>query len=275
MTNDLNVNHGFSQTPISFRLLKDAKNSGAHNMAVDEALLRCISTSTDPILRFYGFNPPCISLGRFQPINDFKKDMITGTEQMGIVRRPTGGQAVLHDHEVTYAMILGRQHLKTFSKRNAYRISANILCRLLTAFSVTGIIKAAQRSSMRDIQNPNCFGATGEYEIITKTNHKLVGSAQTTTRQGTLQHGTIPLSTSYTKITEYINLNLNQSSVKPVSIGTETGHSWSYEDAQELLTSTAITELNAYLDNLTPEESKLVKELEKTRYKCKNWTRAK
>jgi len=99
--------YGFSVSytvRVNWRLLnEDASGeaqSGARNMAIDEALLREMREGDAPVLRFYRWNPPCLSLGRFQKCDDLSLGGISW------VRRPTGGRAVWHQHEITYSFVL-------------------------------------------------------------------------------------------------------------------------------------------------------------------------
>src|SRR5262245_7678235 len=81
-----------------WRLIRDGAAAGAWNMAVDEALLRCqLEEGSAPVLRFYSWQPACLSLGRLQ-----RQPPPAGVET---VRRPTGGRAVWHQHEITYSVV--------------------------------------------------------------------------------------------------------------------------------------------------------------------------
>src|SRR6266446_9184337 len=95
-----------ASTSDGWRLLVDAPAGGAWNMAVDEVLLDGVAAgSTPPTLRFYEWAPPCLSLGYFQA---FEVVDVAGCRSLGVdvVRRPTGGRAILHDRELTYSVAL-------------------------------------------------------------------------------------------------------------------------------------------------------------------------
>ena len=90
----------------AWRLLLDPPAAGAWNMAVDEVLLNGTAAGISrPTLRFYQWMPPCLSLGYFQ---DFSVVNLDGCRALGVevVRRPTGGRAILHDRELTYSVAL-------------------------------------------------------------------------------------------------------------------------------------------------------------------------
>ncbi|MEO6907921.1 MAG: hypothetical protein ABI210_08530, partial [Abditibacteriaceae bacterium] len=84
----------------NWRLIQHGAATGAWNMAVDEALLEGARDSGIPVLRFYSWDPACISLGRLQKVPEVVRRSI-----FDWVRRPTGGRAVLHQHEVTYCAV--------------------------------------------------------------------------------------------------------------------------------------------------------------------------
>jgi len=260
---------------LSFRLLVDPRQPGPRNMAVDEALLQGMADSGDPVLRLYGFAPPCLSLGRFQSAGDLGDDGLRRRDGVEVVRRPTGGRAVLHDDEVTYVVVLGRRHLQPFSKRAAYRASAAILLRLLPALGVQGAVQPGATGTPPREADPDCYRYTAEYEI-TAGRRKLVGSAQTTTRDAALQHGTIPLSAAYTRIARYLRPLPAAAPMRPpgaaTSVAQETALRRTYEEALQLLATAAATRLQVRRSELSAAEARLARELEENRYACPEWT---
>src|SRR2546428_13956388 len=94
-----------SMSDAAWRLLLGPPAEGAWNMAVDEVLLDGVAAGNAPTLRFYSWTPACLSLGYFQP---FSIVNVEGCRGLGIdiVRRPTGGRAILHDRELTYSIAL-------------------------------------------------------------------------------------------------------------------------------------------------------------------------
>ena len=259
----------------AFRLLIDRRLPGARNMAVDEALLRCMAADGAPVLRLYGFAPPCVSLGRFQAADDLREEALLGSDGVDVVRRPTGGRAVLHDDEVTYAVVLGRHHLQPFTKRAAYRASAALLLRLLSALGVRGAVQPGNAAAVAAGADPDCYRATGEYEV-TAGAKKLVGSAQVTTRDAALQHGSIPLSTSYAGIGRYLRGRGSAEETGAVpgatSVAAESGRSWCHDEAVRELAAAARAHFGARRSVLSEAEVLLATELEETRYSRRHWT---
>jgi lipoate-protein ligase A len=198
-------------------------------MAVDEALMESVGGGKSPAtVRLYGFAPPTLSFGRFQRVREkilweaVRRDGIT------VVRRPTGGQAVLHDQELTYSVVLHRDHLQPFQKREIYRFIADLLLEGLVRLGVKG---RSSRKRSGDLHNPDCFRSTGEYEIASSSAQKLIGSAQVVNRNASLQHGAIPLDMSYRRIESYLALDPGAQPVEPSCLSRELGSPVSFVQA--------------------------------------------
>ena len=166
---------------------------GASNMAADCAILEAVAASAQPpTLRLYGWDPFCMSLGYGQRLRDVDADQLAA-RGWDLVRRPTGGKAILHGDELTYSLCLPLDHpLAAGSVVDSYRrISQGLLC----ALQQLGLpVESAPESPIRRRADlgPVCFEASSHYEI-TIGGRKLVGSAQMRRKRAILQHGTIPL----------------------------------------------------------------------------------
>ncbi len=163
------------------------------NMALDESLLNWHSQGLiPPVLRFYGWDPPGLSLGYFQKSKG--KIDIEATHNHGyrIVRRPTGGRAVLHDNELTYSVIVAEEHEKMpKSVTEAYRVISQ---GLLEGFSGLGIQAdfSIPEGKLGQTNSAVCFEEPSWYELIVE-DRKAAGSAQTRQKGVILQHGSIPI----------------------------------------------------------------------------------
>lgn len=205
----------------AFRLIVDERADGRRNMAIDHALLDGVARpGALPVLRLYGFAPPALSLGRFQHAHDILDQDAIWRDALVVVRRPSGGQAVLHDGELTYCAAIGREHLHPFSKREVYRLVAGILLRALERIGLD-VRTAARR--VGDLHHPDCFRTTGEYEVTDAMGRKLVGSAQLVSRTGALQHGSIPIDESNRTIARYLRPSIGQITHDSVSISSLLG----------------------------------------------------
>jgi lipoate-protein ligase A len=180
----------------SWRFIDTGVAGGYENMATDEAiLLSCRQGTAPPTLRLYGWKPPAVSLGYFQKVESAVDVEECRRRGIDVVRRMTGGRAVLHHHELTYAVI---------APENAHPFSPTVLetymtigsC-LLTFFTDLGL--NAQWVALRDKyrgaaapkhETASCFSAPSRYEI-TVGGKKICGSAQKRGNGVFLQHGSI------------------------------------------------------------------------------------
>ena len=171
-------------------------------MAVDSAILGAVERGeVPPTLRLYRWNLPCISLGYSQPFSaiDYQQLNIRGWD---VVRRPTGGQAILHTDELTYAVIgpktdprLGGGLLHSYR-----RISEA----LGEALKILGVPAQVHTGNNHGAQNqPVCFENPSDFEI-TVAGKKIIGSAQARKKEAILQHGTLPLKGDLTRIIEVL-----------------------------------------------------------------------
>ena len=174
-----------------WRLIYDPPAAGAHNMAVDDAILASVlAGQAAPTLRLYAWSPPCLSLGYGQKSTDvdFHRVAESGWH---VVWRPTGGRAILHADELTYSVALPAGHpLADGDIVESYR---RISQGLVAGLSSLGLIPHAdRRTQTHGVSGPVCFETPSHYEI-TVNGRKLVGSAQVRRKGGLLQHGSLPL----------------------------------------------------------------------------------
>ncbi|MDO8427041.1 MAG: biotin/lipoate A/B protein ligase family protein [Deltaproteobacteria bacterium] len=168
-----------------WRLILDPDRQGPENMAKDEAILRAAeSGSLIPTLRMYGWAGPAISIGYVQ-----NPSHLLGFG-LPVVRRITGGRAVLHDNELTYSIIVPSSN-PLFSEGITGAYSAISGC-IVKALKDIGIGASFSRGSKkgRTEQKDGCFFSASRYEILVE-GKKLVGSSQRRFKQAFLQHGSI------------------------------------------------------------------------------------
>jgi lipoate-protein ligase A len=179
----------------TWRLIVDGDLPGATNMARDVAILEGVAGGTSPpTLRLYGWNPPCLTLGRHQRADAADLEFCR-TNGIDVVRRPTGGRALLHHLEQTYSVVapLGVGQLPK-PLQEAYRT----ICRgLVTAMRSFGV-PAELTGGEVNLQLPGprttvpCFEAPAGGEVVVE-GRKLVGSAMRAHDGVVLQHGAILL----------------------------------------------------------------------------------
>jgi lipoyl(octanoyl) transferase len=185
-----------------WRIVHTPPASGIWNMAVDEAILEAVvSGESLPTLRLYAWKPACLSLGYAQPYSDIDRERIK-SRGWEIVRRPTGGRAILHTDELTYSVI-GHQtepRLEGSVPESYQRLSEALLCALLR-LNAKAEIKNGAIPIAGGPQGPVCFEIPSNYEIVFG-GKKLIGSAQARKKEGVLQHGSLPLDGDLGRITQ-------------------------------------------------------------------------
>jgi lipoate-protein ligase A len=171
-------------------------------MAIDEAILEAAGQGeVPPTLRLYAWQPPCLSLGYAQPCNDLDRQRLA---ELGWdwVRRPTGGRAILHTDELTYAVIAPPDEPRLAGGvLESYQRLAQAL---LAALELLGLPVETKESystpGLPKSTNPVCFEVPSNYEI-TSGGKKIIGSAQARRKEGILQHGALPLYGDLARIT--------------------------------------------------------------------------
>jgi lipoate-protein ligase A len=176
-------------------------------MAIDEAILMAVAAGlSPPTLRFYAWDPPCVSVGYAQSLQG--EIDLEACRRLGYdwVRRPTGGRAILHVDELTYSVVAPLQEP---------RVAGDILTsyRRLCTGLVAGLkllgCDAVQAAPDRDQHMPDlsaaCFDVPSPYEVMAG-GRKLVGSAQARRRRTVLQHGTLPLCGDVTRLCQVVAL---------------------------------------------------------------------
>ncbi|MFJ7826766.1 biotin/lipoate A/B protein ligase family protein [Psychrobacillus sp. NPDC096623] len=265
-------------------------NSGpctpSFNMAMDEALLDWHSEGLiPPVIRFYEWNPATLSIGYFQSVEKEIDMEAVKSLGLGFVRRPTGGRGVLHEHELTYSVIVTESYPSMpATVTEAYRVISE---GLLLGFQNLGLDayfsvpnSDEQKENLKKPKSAVCFDTPSWYELVVE-GKKVAGSAQTRQKGVILQHGAILLDLDEDKLIQTfkfsseevrkrVKRSLSQKAVainkiisKPISIEEcKTAFKKGFEDALEI-------ELVEY--KLTKQQLDYIKELESTRYANDEW----
>jgi lipoyl(octanoyl) transferase len=179
-----------------WELIIDGLLHGERNMAIDASLLEEVDRSETPrtIVRFYGWQTPTISLGRNQKIDKAVDADYCRSNGIDIVHRPTGGRAVLHDDELTYAVISNDAEAFGDTIYGNYKRVSEALCLGYNRLGVPAILAPDTRkpSPLVNDADPPCFISTSRYELMVE-GRKIVGSAQRRVRRTFLQHGSMPI----------------------------------------------------------------------------------
>jgi lipoate-protein ligase A len=178
-----------SLSALAWQVLLDADGrTGADNMARDDALLREAERTGHAFLRLYRWSPPCLSFGRNEPAATRYDRAAVERLGLDVVRRPTGGRAVWHDDEVTYAVAAPVAAFGSLAM--SYRA---IHTRLAAALRTLGVpAELAPAARVRGLGAGACFSAPVGGEV-TVDGRKIIGSAQVRLESAFLQHGSILL----------------------------------------------------------------------------------
>lgn len=180
-----------------WRFIDTGPCKAAYNMALDEAIATAVRKDhAPPTLRLYGWNTPSVSIGCFQKINDIDSDYCI-EKHIPLVRRPTGGRAILHSNEITYSFSV-KTTSGIFSKGllDSYKKMSKAFCLAFSKIGLTPevkLLKETRHTSLitRHSRSPLCF-QLASYGEITIHDKKVIGSAQKRWTDGLLQQGSIP-----------------------------------------------------------------------------------
>jgi lipoate-protein ligase A len=175
------------------RLLSDGPMRGEWNMAVDEMLLERAAAGAKFSLRFYGWSEATLSLGYFQALEE--RQLHAPSRYCPVVRRSSGGGAILHDAELTYSLSIGAAHPLAIDPENLYRAVHQALVVALGCWGVTAELNAHGPTSRAEAEPFLCFERRSPGDVLVG-GVKIAGSAQRRRRGGILQHGSVLLRTS-------------------------------------------------------------------------------
>jgi lipoate-protein ligase A len=257
---------------------------GAWNMAVDEAILEGVQAGRGaaslPTLRLYAWEPACLSLGHAQPFADVDSPRLKerGWE---VVRRATGGRAILHIDELTYSItgsaeepVLAGGVLESYNR---------IAQALLLAVKDLGLpVEMKEHAGDNPTNtNPVCFEVPSTYEI-TVNGRKLIGSAQARKKEGVLQHGSLPLTGDLRRICQALafeNEAARENAARRLlrratTVESALGRTVTWEMAAEAFIHAFESQLGLCFERgeLSESESRRAEELVREKYGHPSWT---
>lgn len=173
--------------------LPSGAQSGIYNMALDEALLEWVRVQQEPVLlvRTYCWEVPTLSLGMNQKVRDL--DFLFryyGQSQAvkAVVRRPTGGRAILHGQDISFAFITNQPQILKQGLKEAYAIFSGMVQQALESLGLQTRL-AADAGNRDYLRSPVCFQTHTPSDLLAMDGQKLSGSAQLRRSGGLLQHG--------------------------------------------------------------------------------------
>jgi len=278
---------------MKWRLIKDSYHTGFMNMAIDEAIMIAHREGlVPPTIRFYQWSPPAVSLGYFQ---DLKKEIdVDSCKNLGIdiVRRPTGGKAVLHDKELTYSFIIRENHpLVNNSILETYKKISGGIIKGLSHLGVTADLVPLREKLKSDSLAKGeksefhhsdfksiCFSVPSQYEVQVE-GKKIVGSAQVRKREIVLQHGSLLLELEKDKLFSVFNFHSAQirerfkTRFNATSLEEILKRKTNFSELSEILPRGFEEEFGVRLleGKLTEQEEKISKELLENKYLTYEW----
>jgi lipoate-protein ligase A len=274
--------------PATWRLLRTPPADGPTNMAIDEAILLAnAERGAPPTLRFFGWAPPCLSLGYAQPAAEADLDRLR-RYGFDLVRRPTGGRAILHTDELTYSVIAPMDEPRVHGGviESYQQLSAG----LMRGLAHLGLAARADREYPAapdgTPKGPVCFEVPSNYEITVGgagQPRKLLGSAQVRKRGVVLQHGTLPLAGDLARICDVLVLESDAVRAqvrarvhqRAATAAEVLGREVSWEEAAAALARGFAEALNLELSKgaLSDHEQALAAQLRAEKYATTAWNR--
>ncbi len=261
----------------TWRLIRSGFADGFENMAIDEALmLSCAEGASPPTLRLYGWRPPGVSLGYFQPVDGQIDQEECARRGYTVVRRPTGGRAILHDDEVTYSVSVRQADLPGGAKLlSSYREISRGIEAALRRVGVAASPAAGETKSGSQVPPAACFARAARSDM-TVDGRKIVGSAQARRHGAILQHGSIPLRVHVADVAAVMAPDSRAKAAlgeAAVSVSDAAGRQVSFEELCEALIAGFEQGLGVTLvpGNLTDEERTVAARLCATKYGTDAW----
>jgi len=265
----------------SWRIIPYRKSDAFENMAIDEAVfLVNQNTGSRPTLRFYGWDPPAVSLGFFQDYNEGANEEFCRESRIDIVRRLTGGKAVLHENEITYSLVAGLDNpLFPNGILGTYMVISRCLIAALSEIGVRAEMETSRPQAAVGGLKSFCFSMPSQYELLVG-GRKICGSAQVRSSGSFLQHGSLLLEYDPVRTCKAISnsgktdhlLHMTESVTsigEHVPTRLEPGEFCSVlKSAFERCLGVKIEE-----DSLAPEEEDLKRKLVEEKYSRDSWNR--
>jgi lipoate-protein ligase A len=262
----------------AFRLLVTPPMDGAANMALDEALLRSrVDKAGPPTVRFFAWEPPTISLGYAQPVDE-RIDLEEAARMgIGLVRRPTGGSAILHEGpnlELTYSVVGAAGDFSGADDLlRTYRWIGSALTAGLTRLG-TAVEMVPVQPSDPEAMPAFCFARTGSYELEVG-GRKLVGSAQRRQGAGFLQHGSVMLGAAPERLRRVFAAQADPLAGM-TTLEAVLGRRPSFVETADALSRGFCQAhgIELCIGRLAPGEESLAESLARDKYRSGQWTRA-
>lgn len=261
----------------SWRFIDTEVNNGFINMAIDEAILEhYIQYGGPPTIRVYRWHPPALSLGASQSIGEINLEQCRFLG-IDIVRRPTGGKAVLHDVELTYSLVASS---KEGFPNSIWGVYNRIAQGLINAYRMLGVEVQIKRKGKTGRINQVCFLTATSADLL-YDGRKVIGSAQKKKGDVFLQHGSLVISHDPELLFSLFNYPSDEVRKKGMTLFMNTtaslnsilGRGIHYEEIKQALWQgfQEAWEIDCYKGELANEEIKLKHKFLETKYLKSEW----
>jgi len=246
-------------------LLDQGAMNGSVNMALDEVLLSRVNSR--PVLRFYQWETPVLTLGLSQPVERHVDIEAARSRKIPVIRRLTGGKAVLHSSELTYS-ITGSTSCSPFNNKllDSYREIAAAFCQSFQDMGLNVDMASRETRSAKG-SITSCFASPSAYEIVVN-GKKLLGSAQRRTRNRVLQHGSLLIDYRGSDWEAVMKRKAGIDVHRIVDLRSLLGKTFSLAKVKQALMKAFESRFNINLEpmELTSEEKDMVMKLARERY---------
>jgi lipoate-protein ligase A len=191
-----------NELPGADIIVDEVPGSGVFNMSMDAALLQLAAERSRSVVRIYQWSEPTITLGYFQGSGG---QLVSPFPGLPVVRRLSGGGAILHDREITYSLILPPLHPARHDPSSVYEIVHRRIIELLSIEGFNCQLRSEFDAERAELSEPGlrrtaepflCFLRKNQNDIVHASGFKIVGSAQRRRKGVTLQHGSIIINAS-------------------------------------------------------------------------------
>ena len=250
---------------MRWRFLDSGDLDGAEQMSLDAGLMDRARDTGEALLRVYGWSRPTLSFGRHESVRGRFDPNVLERENVGAVRRPTGGRVLMHDREVTYSVTAPAPEEERL-KESYRRINAM----LMSAIARLGVqVAAAPVSAPRRPGGAACFAEPSAGELVVD-GRKLVGSAQVRERGALLQHGSILIDDDQPRIAELAAQPLTPA-LPAATLRACLGRSPTYDEVRDALVA-ALAETEGVPSGLDADEAAQFAAPHRARFSSVEWT---
>ena len=234
-------------------LIDDGPSAGAVNMAVDERLLSMAGDKGgEPFLRLYSFDPPAVTIGYHQdPLKILDVEKLRG-DGIDLVRRITGGRALLHEAELTYCVAApaGSPSFRGGLQETFIGISRAIVA-ALRAIGVKAEIAPGKPGVSPGAMTSPCLVSASRHEIVCR-GRKIAGNAQRRTRTAFMQHGSILLAPGSERISRYLKGDWKGLEDLVTNAGAERGAAVTGEEMKDAMKASFAEACGAFFEPFAP-----------------------